>query len=169
MRLAVTLLTAALVTPALAANCPVLTCEQLKARVAQRCPPEAPCPTAEPVVAKTPAECPPPPVCPPPPPPVVNNVPYPVFTPVPPVGHALVGFGPIWFHDWGATVVGGYQFASGWQLQGGPVWIEQRDVNGTINPCDSKGLDAAAWCYQTPFHVEAKSPWGAQVLLIKTF
>jgi hypothetical protein len=93
-----------------------------------------------------------------------------VEVPAKPKGHALVGLGPMWFHDWGATAVAGYQFKNGWQIQGGPTWMPQHDINGTVNPCDDYDeRGRGAWCYAVPFQVPAKSPWGAQVLVLYVF
>ena len=109
-----------------AADCPKpppLTCEQLRAKLVQRCEPQpqaTPCPTAAPCPA-----CPPPPACPPLAAPTMLEVrvPFQVEVPVPaqPRGHWLLGGGPMYFHGVGATLVGGYEFKNRVMLLAGPT------------------------------------------------
>lgn len=157
---------------------PRLNCEQLKERMIDRCPPEAPklCPTctvcAEPTV-------------------VTKEVKVPVPTPVPgperivtkevrvevparAKGQWYLGAGPLWHNEWGATAVGGYKFANGITLLGGPTWIPQYNEAGSVNSyriCQGNktGGHGDPYCTQykdTILPREGANEWGGQLLLI---
>jgi len=80
-------------------------------------------------------------------------------------GHFLLGAGPVRFHaandevNWGGAVVAGWQFASGWQIQAGPLWMPQDDFHGTV----TKG------CTTLPYTVESPNPWAVQALALYRF
>jgi hypothetical protein len=98
------------------------------------------------------------------------------YVPAPAAGHWIVGAGPVWRERWGATAVVGYQFPSGWQLQGGPVYLPQAIRSGMVtyrdcpdggggpgdyNPCCVSGV--------VPYHTRRGSAWGAQALALYRF
>ena len=95
-----------------------------------------------------------------------------------PTGHWLVGGGPVWRTRWGATAVAGYQFASGWQIQAGPVYLPDSSHGGYVSVCEADTyavVSALATgtrpppCSSVPYHVEQSSPWGAMALAVYRF
>lgn len=90
-----------------------------------------------------------------------------------PKNHFLLGAGPIYkrsesdVQQWGAQVIFGGQFKSGWQLQLGPTYFKQHDFHGTVSACVDESTKA--WCNPVPFTVKAGGPWGAQLALVKVF
>lgn len=160
---------------------PRLTCEQLRARLISRkcstdslpsklCEPAQPCdhcPVGSSCVDAKCSRCEPcPPQCPPgqtcratdehndcEPVPCTPNT---TVVPAEPVGRWLAGIGPVYFHGLGLTGVGGYRFANGIEVLGGPIYVPQNDTRGT----------ATQGCVSIPFTVQGDRPWGAQVLAI---
>lgn len=154
-----TLLIAA--TLAATSDCPTpkrLTCDQLKAKVVERCPKEpesscaieCTCPTLD-TACPTCAEVPSPKV----------ETHY-IFQDVPakPEGHPFVAFGIGYMHGVGPVAGGGYRWPNGWGVMGQAMYIPQ---NGTA---DVNGV-AVQGCVRIPYTVageDAKHPWGGAVL-----
>ena len=162
-----------------ASDCPTpkpLTCEQLRAKEAQRCPPGEPCkPVIVDHVVQVPVACPPPPplpVCPPAAEKVVEKT-VTLTVPAPPKGHPLFGGGAIWHNGWGITALAGYQFKSGWQILAGPAYIKGHDSNGEavgcFNPPGNGGIAWPGCCLVVPYHVAAPQPLAGQLLVVYAF
>ena len=179
MKAPIVILSVLITTAVLGADCPTpkpLTCAQLQAKVAQRCPPayDAGCPDCN-------CNCPPSTVVEGPTKtvevPGPDRIIYqdvPVYTDTPAKGHPLFGGGPVYFGGLGATLVAGYQFKSGLQLIGGPVWVPQHGtptVYGSVSDCDTDGTRHGG-CTTLPYTVPGLKPasaFGAQVLAVYAF
>ena len=168
MKAPIVILSVLITTAVLGADCHTpkpLTCAQLQAKVAQRCPPtyDVGCPECNTNCPEV--TCPPPATVAIPGPERVIYQDVPVYTDQPAKGHALFGGGPAYFGGLGATMVAGYQFANGLQLIGGPVWIPQYGGD-PIYGVARKG------CVSIPYTVPGSKPasaWGGQALVIYQF
>ena len=151
---------------AFAADCPPpkpLTCEQLAAKMAQRCltptpaaPKTAP-PKAEP--AKNGVDTPPQVVT-----IYVEQAPPPQKAPEPPATvYPLLGGGAVYFHGLGLQAFTGLQTAPDkhkgrWQWQIGPMWVPQNGTQAQTETCQI----GCKSCALTVPGQDAKYPWGGQ-------
>jgi hypothetical protein len=139
-----------------------LTCEQLKAKVTERCKEAAPLVKQEappaPVIASAVLT-------------VEHTAEQPVTRDVYPIeyvereerGRPLVGANVVYFHGLGLQAVGGYQFKGGhWQFEGGPMYVPQNDTPGVSGVCKA-GRYKCNWTVPCNWAVpaqDAKHPWG---------
>jgi len=161
-----------------ATDCPTppkLTCEQLKEKIAQRCPKE----TATAAVGFAVVPCAHPPC---PPPLITVNCPeckpvtvekYTVIEkPAVPRGNWFAGAGPLYIDAWGATAAVGYKWANGWMLMGGPTWLDRQSYSGSVTNCTNGGGgpgNHGCPCVTLPYSVDARSAWGGTALLLYNF
>lgn len=152
-----------------------LSCSERLARYVQKCGPlpveKVPVDRIIPVNVPCPS-CPTCATCPTPPPPEIVTIT--VDVPAKPTGHTFLALGPLRREKWGATAVAGHAFTNGLTIMGGPVWLPGRAHNGRTygceQPCGEKGCDyGQTVCLDLPWHVNAPSPWGAQLLVGYTF
>ena len=88
-----------------------------------------------------------------------------------------MGGGVVWQNKWGLTALAGYQFKSGWQIMGGPLWIPHGDTNGEAVACLGKpdvallggGTGEPKCCISIPYHVQGAKPLGAQAVAVYVF
>ena len=83
----------------------------------------------------------------------------------PPVGHWLLGGGPVYSHGLGVTAVAGYRWPNQWELLIGPTYIPQDSIEGYEIGYKSKCEKGTV--FVPP--VDAPHPWGAQALVVYAF
>ena len=165
---------ALLLAAAAVVNCPPppkLSCEQLKEKIAQRCPKE----TATAAVGFAVVPCAHPPC-----PPITVNCPeckpvtvekYTVIEKEPVSrGNWFAGAGPLYIDAWGATAAVGYKWSNGWMLMGGPTWLDRESYSGSATNCRNAGGGGPGShgcpCVTLPYSVQPGSAWGAQALIL---